>query len=110
MLREIRQKKSENDHMIMPENFNENLEQKRGATIIKDTNFSVVGAIFIPCQRRRDIGLSMSVLPSVCPSKPVGIYWVDTCWVLAIYSVGVQNKYPTNLRDLLGTYGDCWVL
>ena len=31
MLREIRQKKkSENDYMIMPENFNENLEQKRG--------------------------------------------------------------------------------
>ena len=23
-------KKSENDHMIMPENFNKNLEQKRG--------------------------------------------------------------------------------
>ena len=28
MLREIRQKKSENDYMIMPENFNENLEQE----------------------------------------------------------------------------------
>ena len=28
MLREIRQKKSENDYMIMPENFNKNLEQK----------------------------------------------------------------------------------
>ena len=30
MLREIRQKKSENDYMIMPENINKNLEQKRG--------------------------------------------------------------------------------
>ena len=30
MLREIRQKKSENDYMIMPGNFNKNLEQKRG--------------------------------------------------------------------------------
>ena len=30
LLREIRQKKSENDYMIMPENFNKNLEQKRG--------------------------------------------------------------------------------
>ena len=30
MLREIRQKKSENDYMIVPENFNKNLEQKRG--------------------------------------------------------------------------------
>ena len=30
MLREIRQKKSENDYMIMPENLNKNLEQKRG--------------------------------------------------------------------------------
>ena len=29
MLREIRQK-SENDYMIVPENFNKNLEQKRG--------------------------------------------------------------------------------
>ena len=29
MLREIRQKKSENDYMIMPENFNKNLEQER---------------------------------------------------------------------------------
>ena len=29
MLREIRQKKSENDYMIMPENFNKNLEQQR---------------------------------------------------------------------------------
>ena len=28
LLREIRQKKSENDYMIMPENFNENLEQE----------------------------------------------------------------------------------
>ena len=31
LLREIRQKKSENDYMIMPENFNKDLEQKRGA-------------------------------------------------------------------------------
>ena len=30
LLREIRQKKSENDYMIVPENFNKNLEQKRG--------------------------------------------------------------------------------
>ena len=30
MLQEIRQKKSEDDYMIMPENFNKNLEQKRG--------------------------------------------------------------------------------
>ena len=30
LLREIRQKKSENDYMIMPENFNKTLEQKRG--------------------------------------------------------------------------------
>ena len=30
LLREIRQKKSENYYMIMPENFNKNLEQKRG--------------------------------------------------------------------------------
>ena len=30
MLREIRQQKLENDNMIMPENFNKNLEQKRG--------------------------------------------------------------------------------
>ena len=30
LLREIRQNKSENDYMIMPENFNKNLEQKRG--------------------------------------------------------------------------------
>ena len=29
LLREIRQKKSENDYMIVPENFNKNLEQKR---------------------------------------------------------------------------------
>ena len=29
MLGEIRPKKSENDYMIMPENFNKNLEQKR---------------------------------------------------------------------------------
>ena len=28
LLREIRQKKSENDYMIMPEYFNKNLEQK----------------------------------------------------------------------------------
>ena len=46
----------------------------------------------------------------VCLSKLVGIYCVDTSWVLALYSVVVQKKYPTNLRDLLGTYGDCWVL
>ena len=31
----------------------------------------------------------------------MGIYWVDTSWVLAVYSVVVQKKYPTNLRDLL---------
>ena len=30
LLREIRPKKSENDYMIVPENFNKNLEQKRG--------------------------------------------------------------------------------
>ena len=30
MLREIRPKKSENDYMIVPENLNKNLEQKRG--------------------------------------------------------------------------------
>ena len=30
LLREIRQKKSENDYMTMPENFNKKLEQKRG--------------------------------------------------------------------------------
>ena len=30
LLRENRQKKSENDYMIMSENFNKNLEQKRG--------------------------------------------------------------------------------
>ena len=30
LLPEIRQQKSENDYMIMPENFNKNLEQKRG--------------------------------------------------------------------------------
>ena len=47
---------------------------------------------------------------SVSPSEPVGIYWVDTSWVLAVYSVVVQSKYPTYLKDLLGTYGDCWVL
>ena len=29
LLPEIRQKKSENDYMIMTENFNKNLEQKR---------------------------------------------------------------------------------
>ena len=32
-LREIRQKKSENDNMIMPENFNKNLDHKMGALI-----------------------------------------------------------------------------
>ena len=35
LLREIRQKKSENDYMIMPENFNKNLEQKRGPDPLK---------------------------------------------------------------------------
>ena len=30
LLQEIRQKKSENDYMIVLENFNKNLEQKRG--------------------------------------------------------------------------------
>ena len=30
LLQEIRQKKSENDYMIMLEHFNKNLEQKRG--------------------------------------------------------------------------------
>ena len=31
----------------------------------------------------------------------MGIHWVDRNWVLAIYSVGVQSKYPVNLRQLL---------
>ena len=39
---------------------------------------------------------------SIHPSPQMGIYWVEMNWVLAIYSVTVQKKYPINLRHLLG--------
>ena len=51
MLREIRQKKSENDYMIMPENINKNLEQKRGVlTPPPQKKKSKKNQIWILCQ------------------------------------------------------------
>ena len=64
---------------------------------------------FIPCHTivASYYGFMLDVRVSVhlsvsCMSTRMGIYWVDMNWVLAIYSVSVQSKYPINLRCLLG--------
>ena len=44
----------------------------------------------------------LAVCVSVRPSKPVGTYWVDTSWVLAIYAVGVQKKIPNKFEGFVG--------
>ena len=57
---------------------------------------------YAPHKKWRGYYVIPSVILSVYLSPRMGIYWVDMNWVLAIYSVSVQSKYPINLRHLLG--------
>ena len=87
MLREIRPKKSENDSMIVPENFNKNLKQKRAPPPPPPTKKK--NQIWILCQNSLTRELKIGVVGFVCKKLltyfemlivPHALQYVDGCF------------------------------